>query len=96
MKGAYGRLSPSFVRVRNSVVSSRKFSNRKTCDFSTLEHLLEMIPGAKRMIMGHRIQEIGINGTCGNRAIRIDVGMSKGCINRLPEVLGINADSELT
>lgn len=95
MNGAYGRFSPSFVRVRNSVVWSRKFSNPKKCDCSTLEHVLEMIPGAKRMIMGHTIQEMGINGACDNQAIRIDVGMSKGCGNGLPEVLEINADSEL-
>ncbi|GAB2281973.1 hypothetical protein Dimus_016537 [Dionaea muscipula] len=50
-----------------------------------LERVLATIPGAKRMIMGHTIQESGINGVCGNKAIRIDVGMSEGCINGLPE-----------
>jgi hypothetical protein len=47
------------------------------------------------MIMGHTIQEVGINGVCDNRAIRIDVGMSKGCNNGLPEVLEIRGNSEL-
>ena len=30
--------------------------------------------------MGHTIQETRINGACGNRAIRIDVGMSRGVL----------------
>ncbi|KAI9078013.1 hypothetical protein K1719_039938 [Acacia pycnantha] len=34
-------------------------------------------------------QDIGINDVCDNRAIRIDVGMSKSCINGLPEHLEI-------
>ncbi|CAN0891722.1 Shewanella-like protein phosphatase 2 [Linum grandiflorum] len=44
------------------------------------------------MIMGHTIQEGGINAICENRAIRIDVGMSKGCGNGLPEVLEIDGE----
>ncbi|CAH1453065.1 unnamed protein product [Lactuca virosa] len=52
-----------------------------------------LVRGARRMIMGHTIQEAGINGACDNRAIRIDVGMSRGCINGLPEVLEINENS---
>ncbi|KAI9078020.1 hypothetical protein K1719_039945 [Acacia pycnantha] len=34
-------------------------------------------------------QDIGINDVCDNRVIRIDVGMSKSCINGLPEDLEI-------
>ncbi|CAI9776370.1 unnamed protein product [Fraxinus pennsylvanica] len=48
-----------------------------------------------RMIMGHTIQKHGINGVCSNQAIRIDVGMSRGCTNGLPEVLEINDKSEV-
>ncbi|XP_052198450.1 shewanella-like protein phosphatase 2 [Diospyros lotus] len=96
--GLKERVSSELVRGRNSVVWLRKFSHElaKMCDCSTLEHVLATIPGAKRMIMGHTIQESGINGVCDNRAIRIDVGMSKGCINGLPQVLEIiNGNSEL-
>ncbi|KAK4851206.1 hypothetical protein QYF36_013272 [Acer negundo] len=39
--------------------------------------------------------EVGINGVCDDRVIRIDVGMSKECINGLPEVLEINGNSGL-
>ncbi|CAM8972485.1 unnamed protein product [Rhodiola kirilowii] len=96
INGLKGRVSPPYLRGRNSVVWLRKFSDKeKNCDCSLLEHVLETIPGAKRMIMGHTIQEVGINGVCENKAIRIDVGMSKGCINGLPEVLEINKNSEL-
>ncbi|XP_031123848.1 shewanella-like protein phosphatase 2 [Ipomoea triloba] len=85
------------VRGKNSIVWLRKFSNElpKDCDCSTLEHVLATIPGAKRMIMGHTIQMSGINGVCQNRAIRIDVGMSKGCVNGLPEVLEIDRESRV-
>lgn len=81
---------------RDSVVWVRKFSHEKEaqCDCSALQHVLETIPGAKRMIMGHTIQS-QINGVCENKAIRIDVGMSKGCDNGLPEVLEIDGNSEL-
>ncbi|PIA33210.1 hypothetical protein AQUCO_04200158v1 [Aquilegia coerulea] len=94
INGLKGRLSPHFVRGRNSVVWLRKFSDQ-VCDCSTLQHVLATIPGAKRMIMGHTIQEMGINGVCDNQAIRIDVGMSKGCGNGLPEVLEIIGNSEV-
>ncbi|KAF3637250.1 hypothetical protein FXO38_04536 [Capsicum annuum] len=95
--GLKGRVSRDLVRGRDSVVWLRKFSKEleKDCDCSTLEHVLATIPGAKRMIMGHTIQESGINGVCGNKAIRIDVGMSKGCTNGLPEVLEIDRDKGL-
>ncbi|CAK9146421.1 unnamed protein product [Ilex paraguariensis] len=97
ISGFRERVSNELVRGRNSVVWLRKYSDElaKNCDCSTLEHVLATIPGVKRMIMGHTIQESGINGACDNRAIRIDVGMSKGCINGLPEVLEINGNSEL-
>lgn len=89
--------APRSCKGRNAVVWLRKFSEAlaKNCDCSALEHVLATIPGAKRMIMGHTIQEVGINGVCDNRAIRIDVGMSKGCSNGLPEVLEIGRNSEL-
>ncbi|KAL4297827.1 hypothetical protein GQ457_12G002880 [Hibiscus cannabinus] len=97
INGSMGGRAPQYCRGRNAVVWLRKFSDElaKNCDCSLLEHVLATIPGAKRMIMGHTIQETGINGVCDYRAIRIDVGMSKGCGNGLPEVLEINKDSGL-
>lgn len=48
------------------------------------------------MVMGHTIQEDGINGVCEDKAIRIDVGLSKGCGDGFPEVLEINMDGKMT
>lgn len=45
-----------------------------------------MLPGAARMVVGHTIQDAGINAACGGRVFRIDVGLSKGCGNGEPEV----------
>lgn len=92
------RYSPAYCRGRNGVVWLRSFSNESPakCNCEVLEHVLATIPGAKRMIMGHTIQQVGINGVCEDRAIRIDVGMSKGCIDGLPEVLEIKRSSEVS
>lgn len=96
LKGKFSK-APKYCRGRDGVVWLRNFSHEspKKCDCSTLEHVLSTIPGAKRLIMGHTIQELGINGVCDDRAIRIDVGMSKGCGNGLPEVLEIKGNSQL-
>ncbi|KAK1271511.1 hypothetical protein QJS04_geneDACA006173 [Acorus gramineus] len=83
-----GRRPPGFVRGREAVVWLRRFSDG-VCDCANLEAVLEMIPGAKRMVMGHTIQRAGINGACEDRAVRIDVGLSKGCGDGLAEVLEI-------
>ncbi|KAM3702314.1 hypothetical protein ACB094_04G019700 [Castanea mollissima] len=86
-----------FLRYADAVVWMRDFSedSTKKCDCSALELLLSTIPGARRMIMGHTIQENGISEACENRAIRIDVGMSKGCGDGFPEVLEISENSGL-
>ncbi|GMY32734.1 shewanella-like protein phosphatase 2 [Fagus crenata] len=95
INGLGGERAPGYCRGPDGVLWLRKFSRGKNCDCETLEHLLATIPGSKRMIMGHTIQKIGINGVCDNQAIRIDVGMSKGCGNGLPEVLEISENSGL-
>ncbi|KAK7339554.1 hypothetical protein VNO77_20228 [Canavalia gladiata] len=95
INGSTGRFSPSHCRGRDGVVWVRKFSHEveQNCDCSALEHVLSTVPGVKRMVMGHTIQTIGINGVCDDRAIRIDVGMSRGCGGGLPEVLEIDGTS---
>lgn len=37
-------------------------------------------------VVGHTIQEQGINSACAEQVFRIDVGMSKGCGDGEPEV----------
>ena len=44
--------------------------------------------GAERMVVGHTPQR-RINSACGGRVWRIDVGMSAGVMNNMPEVLEI-------
>jgi hypothetical protein len=39
-----------------------------------------------RMVVGHTIQEAGINSACNDQVFRIDVGLSAGCGNGEPEV----------
>ncbi|PKU80332.1 shewanella-like protein phosphatase 2 [Dendrobium catenatum] len=95
INGLKGRRSPTYMRGRDSVVWLRRFSEGFNCDCQHLEGILAMIPGVRRMVMGHTIQEQGINAVCENRAIRIDVGLSKGCSNGLPEVLEINGGLDL-
>ncbi|KAL0908200.1 hypothetical protein M5K25_022678 [Dendrobium thyrsiflorum] len=95
INGLKGRRSPTHMRGRDSVVWLRRFSEGFNCDCQHLEAILSMIPGVRRMVMGHTIQEQGINAVCENRAIRIDVGLSKGCSNGLPEVLEINGGLDL-
>lgn len=97
IRGLSERVESRMVRGADSVVWLRSFSNKlvKDGDCSILEHVLATIPGARRMIMGHTIQEDGISVACGGRAIRVDVGMSKLCGDRFPEVLEIDEKSEL-
>ena len=47
------------------------------------------------MVVGHTIQEAGINSACDDRVFRIDVGLSKGCGNGEPQVLEIIDDKEV-
>lgn len=44
-------------------------------------------------MVGHTIQEGGINSACGGRVFRVDVGLSRGCGNGSPEVLEVLDDS---
>ncbi|RDX85168.1 Shewanella-like protein phosphatase 2, partial [Mucuna pruriens] len=97
INGSTGRFSPEHCRGIDGVVWMRKFSreSEQDCDCSALEHVLATVPGVKRMVMGHTIQDVGINGVCNDKAIRIDVGLSKGCGDGLAEVLEINGNSGL-
>jgi len=48
------------------------------------------------MVVGHTIQQpVGLNGACDNKVIRVDVGLSKGCGDGMPQVLEISGDKEL-
>ena len=38
------------------------------------------------MVVGHTIQDAGINSACGGRVVRVDVGLSAGCGDGDPQV----------
>ncbi|XAR60783.1 Protein-tyrosine-phosphatase [Bertholletia excelsa] len=87
-----------FVAMRgyDSVVWNRLYS-RDISDLneyqirqiqSILEETLQAV-GAKAMIVGHTPQTAGVNCTYNCNIWRIDVGMSSGVLNSMPEVLEI-------
>lgn len=96
---SYGPMGakPHFLSGRTAVVWSREYSleDSSRCDCDALELALRGVPGAKRMVVGHTIQETGINSACSGKVIRVDVGLSKGCGNGLPEVLEILNDAKV-
>lgn len=67
---------PDFLRGRDAVVWSRSFSaeDPRRAECQLLREALARLPGAKRMVMGHTIQEAGVNGACEGAALRVDVG----------------------
>jgi hypothetical protein len=94
---------PGFLRGGSAVVWARDYSmvDEARCDCDTLEHVLRAVGDqapqgtgpARRMVVGHTIQQgLGVNAACGGRALRVDVGMSRGCGDGAPEVLEILGD----
>ncbi|KAK9825447.1 hypothetical protein WJX81_001287 [Elliptochloris bilobata] len=97
MEGVPDAQMPVFLGGRRAVVWARDYSNEdeRQCDCSALAEALGMLPGAQRMVVGHTIQDAGINSACGGRVLRIDVGLSAGCGDGDPQVLEILNDSEV-
>lgn len=56
-----------------------------------LDETLRML-GAKRLVVGHTIQERGMSGACGDRVFRIDVGLSRYYGQHLAQVLQIEGE----
>lgn len=83
---------PRAVEDRNSPIWSRLYSsdvNDAACD--TLTGVLERL-SAKRMIVGHTVQENGITSFCDGSVWCIDVGMSAS-YGGTPQVLEITGDT---
>lgn len=89
-----------FIATRgyDSVVWSRLYSQEilddesesyEICDI--LEAVLDSV-NAKGMVVGHTPQTVGANSKCNNKIWRIDVGMSSGVLDAIPEVLEIIGD----
>ncbi|HTJ81476.1 MAG TPA: metallophosphoesterase [Polyangiaceae bacterium] len=83
---------PDVVMAEDGPVWTRNYSaqpSKKECD--ELDKVLDRL-GAKRMVMGHTPQKPDINAACGDKAWRIDTGMSKYYAGNV-EVLEIAGDA---
>lgn len=70
------RSVPEIVDADDGPLWLRLYSERPTpADCATLDTTLAKLQ-AKRLVMGHTVQELGINPTCGDHAWRIDTGLS--------------------
>jgi hypothetical protein len=69
---------PAAVTADDSVTWTRAYSDGEpSADIcQTLGRVLKALE-AERMVVGHTVQRRGIDGACGDRVWRIDVGMSK-------------------
>ncbi|KAK9835143.1 hypothetical protein WJX81_001017 [Elliptochloris bilobata] len=66
-----------------------QLERRRVCQ--ALQGTLEML-GARQLVVGHTPQLGGANCECNGRVWRIDVGMSSGVLNAVPQVLEIDND----
>jgi len=82
---------PAFIHTRESPTWTRNYSDEPDSDdCMQLAEVLERL-GAKRMIVGHTVQEDGITPLCDSRVWCIDAGMSEYYGSRV-EVLEIDGD----
>ncbi|MDQ3234884.1 MAG: hypothetical protein M3Q07_24015, partial [Pseudobdellovibrionaceae bacterium] len=85
---------PDFVKGSDSPLWMRDYSETipKEAACAALQDALSAM-GAKRMVVGHTIQDQGINAACGDKVWRIDVGLSKYYKKNVIQVLEIKGDS---
>ncbi|MFO0760048.1 MAG: shewanella-like protein phosphatase [Byssovorax sp.] len=83
---------PSIVTADDAPIWTRRYSdNTGPDDCKALDEALAAA-GAKRMVVGHTVQQRGINGGCGDKVWRIDVGLSHHYGGK-PQVLEIKGDA---
>lgn len=86
MLGDTGVKKPDFLKGRNAIVWSREYSTeneaRCKCDM-LLETLLRL--SAKRMIVGHTIQDAGINTACQEQVVRCAPGLTIAASSHLEQ-----------
>jgi hypothetical protein len=82
MAGSSGARMPGFLGGRHAVVWTRDYSaeSEGRCDCEALEQALAMIPGARRMVVGHTIQVRRSIGRSSGRT-------TEGAAARLPTCL---------
>jgi hypothetical protein len=83
---------PKELAAQDGPLWTRMYSAApSTEDCATLDAAL-LVLGAKRMVMGHTVQKPDISPACGEKAWRIDVGMSKS-YGGPTEVLELRGDA---
>lgn len=77
----------------NSPVWTRDFGGPQPTDAacSALGEALKEL-GARRVVIGHTVQDGGITSACNERCWRIDVGLSRGMLSASPQALEIRND----
>jgi hypothetical protein len=71
------REAPAIVTAEDGPIWLRRYSESPGAeDCRVLAETLALIP-AKRMVVGHTVQQGGINAACDEKVWRIDVGLSK-------------------
>lgn len=84
--------APPAAIAEDGIVWTRAYSSDpKAAECAQLARTLEAM-GAKRLVMGHTVQEQGINAACDGTAWRIDVGLSK-FYGGAPAALEIKGDA---
>lgn len=86
---------------QSSVVWNRQFAREKGwrnpgvryAQCGLLRQALAMIPGAKRLVVGHTPQRGGCNCECDGLVWRVDVGLSRGVFGNPPQALEIDGDT---
>ncbi|OAE25393.1 hypothetical protein AXG93_4620s2080 [Marchantia polymorpha subsp. ruderalis] len=86
--------APGFVEVKQGFVWNRDYGVPSDIPCQNLAKLLGKFQ-CRRLMIGHTIQPAGINAVCKGKAIRIDVGMSKGCGGREPQALEVLDDERV-
>ncbi|MDB4952829.1 MAG: hypothetical protein JWO36_398 [Myxococcales bacterium] len=71
-----GSEPPAALTANDSPVWTRAYGIPGSADCAQLEATLAKL-GAKRMVVGHTVQEHGITSDCGDKLWRIDVGLAK-------------------
>ncbi len=84
----------------NSVVWNRQYAKsswrtpaERYTRCAMLRQALAMIPGVKRLVVGHTPQKDGCNCECDGLVWRVDIGLSRGVYGAEPQVLEIDGDS---
>jgi len=91
-QGLRGALGDSVVWGREVGREVWKTEAERYTSCRVARQTLAMIPGARRLVVGHTPQLRGVNCACDGFVWRIDVGLSRGVLGAAPQALEIVGD----